>query len=90
VKTRKRVEISVETERILFVSRRRLTAITWCKGCGRRSEMITVDEAACSSRVSSRTIYRWVEAGKVHFIETGDGRLLVCHDSLPPAGVSAP
>ena len=89
MKTNKRVEITVETERILFISHRQTTAVTWCKGCGRRGEMLTVDDAARSARVSSRTMYRWVEAGKVHFIETGDGCLLVCRDSLPPATLAS-
>jgi len=44
--------------------------------------MVTPDEAAALSRVSSLTIYRWLEAEKLHFIETSDGLLLICINSL--------
>jgi predicted site-specific integrase-resolvase len=33
--------------------------------------------------VSSRTVYRWVEDGKLHFTETSDARLLICRESIP-------
>jgi predicted site-specific integrase-resolvase len=46
--------------------------------------MVTLDQAARIARVSSRTIYRWVEAEKVHFIESAEGTLLVCLNSIPP------
>jgi len=39
-------------------------------------------EAAVLSGVSVRTVYRRVEAGKVHFLETPLGALRVCLHSL--------
>ena len=44
--------------------------------------MGTPDEAAILAHVSSRTIYRWVEAETIHFAETPDGLLLICLNSL--------
>jgi predicted site-specific integrase-resolvase len=44
--------------------------------------MVTTDEAAILARVSARTIFRWVEAGRVHYTETPEGLLLICPDSL--------
>jgi excisionase family DNA binding protein len=44
--------------------------------------MLTADEAATIAKVSSRTIYRRVEAGEMHYTETAEGRLLVCANSL--------
>ena len=82
MRTKKRTEITVETERIVVIRRRGLSALAWCpKGCG-LVPMITVDEAATIASVSSRTIYRWVEAAQLHFAEMHDGRLLVCPVSL--------
>ena len=46
--------------------------------------MVTADEAAELSGVSPRTIYRRVEAASLHFAETGEGRLLICANSLAP------
>jgi len=49
--------------------------------------MVTIDEAAKLARVSSRTVYRWVEDDSLHFTETSDGRLLICCESIPPAAI---
>jgi hypothetical protein len=44
--------------------------------------MVKVDEAATIARVSSRTMYRWVESDKVHFAETPEGLLVICLNLL--------
>jgi excisionase family DNA binding protein len=45
-------------------------------------QMISPDEAAALMNMSSRSIYQWIEAGRIHFQED-PGALLVCADSLP-------
>ena len=40
------------------------------------------DEAAELGHVSTRTIYRWIEAETLHFTETSEGLLMICLDSL--------
>ncbi len=77
----KRTEITIETERMLFISSRR-KVIGWCGGCGAQAEMVPVDEAAILQRVNSRTIFRWVEAERVHASETANGLLMICLNSL--------
>jgi excisionase family DNA binding protein len=44
--------------------------------------MVTPDEAAAVVGVSTRTIYRWIEAEKLHFTETAGGLLTICLNSL--------
>jgi predicted site-specific integrase-resolvase len=44
--------------------------------------MIHPPEAAALAGVSSRTIYRWVEEAKVHFIEESGASLWICYQSL--------
>jgi hypothetical protein len=44
--------------------------------------MVTIDQAAILARVSSRDIYREVQAGLLHFIETTEGSVLICFNSL--------
>jgi len=78
---RKRTEITIETERVLSISSTR-KVIAWCTACGNRVEMLPVDEAAILARVDARTIFRWVEADKLHFSETPHGALLICINSL--------
>lgn len=53
-----------------------------CPDCLDSGRMVTPTEAAAISAQSLRTIYRWVEAGEVHFIEESTG-LLICVGSLP-------
>ena len=44
--------------------------------------MLTPEEAARLACVSPRTVYRWVEAGRLHFSEMPDGGLFICLASL--------
>jgi predicted site-specific integrase-resolvase len=44
--------------------------------------MISVDEAAVISNVSTRTMFHWVDEGRVHYTETANGLLRVCPNSL--------
>lgn len=83
---KRRTEITIETERVIVIRKRRPQIQDWCNRCGEIVPMVTVDEAAGIAGVNSRTIYRWVEADRIHFTETSDGRLLVCPDSLPTTG----
>jgi hypothetical protein len=78
---KKRTEITIETERTLFISNPR-KAVTWCAACNAEAEMVPVDEAAILQRVDSLTIFRWVEAKRVHSSETANGLLLICLNSL--------
>lgn len=80
--TKRRLEITFERERVLVVSRRRVSVRTWCEGCGRRAFLTTPEGAAELSGLTARAVYRRVEEGSVHFMETADGMLLVCCDSL--------
>lgn len=80
--TKRRTEITIETERIWMVSHRKVSSIAWCEGCCWRVRMIGPEEAAVWSGTSTRTIYRWIEDNRVHFVERPDGVLLVCVRSL--------
>jgi hypothetical protein len=75
-----RTEITVETDRWVVVNRCRRMA--WCAGCLRQVEMLSIDDAAIFARVNSWTVFRWAEAGAVHFSETSEGLLLICPISL--------
>ena len=44
--------------------------------------MVTPEEAAAIAGISVRSIYARVEAHSVHFVETPDGLLLLCANSL--------
>ena len=44
--------------------------------------MLSLDEAILLTRVSSRTIHRWIEAQSIHCAETVEGFVLICSVSL--------
>lgn len=80
--SKKRItRITVESERIIISSRRH-AASAWCAACRAQTQMLKPEEASAIAAVTPRTIYRWVEAGKLHFTESPDGWLLICLDSL--------
>jgi hypothetical protein len=82
MRTKKKTEITVETDQVLIIRQRRSGVRAWCDGCAQPVKLVTAEEAATVAGVSTRTIYRWVEAEKVHFTETPDGSLLICLNSL--------
>ena len=85
-----KTEISIEAERLLLFSRDgrevgqqntgRLSI--WCKCCRSHVKPITTNEAAILTRVNSSSILGQVEAGLIHYMETSDGRHLICPNSL--------
>lgn len=44
--------------------------------------MVTPEEAMALAGENAREIYRWVEAGWVHYTEMPGGSLLVCPESI--------
>jgi hypothetical protein len=79
---KKKVKITVETERVLQIRQPQNCLSAWCAACAAQVDLVGPEEAAARSRVSTRTIYRWVEAGQLHFSENAEGRLLICAASL--------
>ena len=82
MKTKRRTEITIETNQVLVVRRRSQVTLAWCVSCDQRVRMVTPDQAAVVAGVSMRTINRWVEADRLHFTETADGILFVCLISI--------
>src|ERR1044072_4810769 len=74
--------ITINTSELLLVKKLKGTAEADCLSCGRRVKMATPEQAFTLTGIQSPTIYGWVEGGRVHFIETTDGHLLICLDSL--------
>jgi len=57
-----------------------------CPTCNTLSEMLTIKEAYVFMENSRRTIYRWMDDGKLHIHRGVGGRPLICKTSLlgPP------
>jgi hypothetical protein len=78
----KKTKITVQTDRVLVIRRRRRGGLKWCESCAARVEMMNPEEAAAVSGLSLRAIFRLVEASRLHFTETAEGLLWVCFNSL--------
>jgi hypothetical protein len=86
MKRKKTTEIIVEREQVLVVRRLDGKEPRWCAECKEQAQMVSIDEAAILTCLSARAIYRRVEAGQIHFVETDDGLLLICAVALLDIG----
>lgn len=77
---RRRVEVTVEVERIT-IGQGNVLVNQWCSLCDATVAFAQPDHAAVACNVSTRAIYRWIEQGRVHFIDSAPG-LVVCLPSL--------
>jgi hypothetical protein len=59
-----------------------VNSVIWCPDCGEEVRMILAEKAATVCQCSRRRIYRWIEDGSLHFVETPEGEALVCGRSL--------
>jgi hypothetical protein len=81
MKNIKRMEIRMEEHEITIIrTRRKWTA--FCESCRAKVVMLPPEAAAILAQSTSRRIFRRVEAGELHFLETREGALLVCCRSL--------
>ncbi len=81
---KRRTEITIETDRLVVLGRARSHARVgaWCSRCASHVHMMTTDDAAISIGVNSRTIFHWAESGRLHSMESPEGLLLICPNSL--------
>jgi len=87
VKRTRRIEVTVETDEIAIIRGLQDKVLTLCPECAETVVMITPDQAAMVACTTTREIYRRVEEGSVHVVETPEGFLLVCPRSLHCAGL---
>lgn len=75
----------VEQDEIIFVRRKRGAIRLWCSGCQEHVSMLPVEDASALVGTTARTIYRWIEAARLHFAESDKGLVLICANSLASA-----
>ena len=85
MKTKRRIVIAMRQDEV-FVFRRPLESTqNWCPACSAEVTMVTPEQAALVRYLTPRIIYRLIEAGDVHFLESQEGAVLVCLSSLLPS-----
>ena len=82
MKRRKSVGSVAEKRQVVIINRPFVSPQQRCDRCTEPSGMITPDEAAAICRVSTRTVYHWLETGAIHFSEAAEGALFICLSSL--------
>ncbi len=83
MKRRRRTEITIETRKVTLIHQRSMnSAPAWCVDCAAAVEMLHPEQAAALTGSDTRTLYREIEAGRLHFQALADGRLLICLPSL--------
>jgi len=80
---RRRTEVVLEFEEVVVKRASRARDLAWCEVCRKHVQMMTPDDAAIVAGVSARTVFQWIEASKIHFIELSRDQLLVCGSTLP-------
>ena len=78
---KQKTKIEIEVNEVVAYSCRSERFENFCPTCRCMSEMSTPQLAAVLSHTTEREIYRLVEAGDLHFVETD--RVLICLNSLP-------
>ena len=79
---KQRTEITIETHQVQIVRRGERGIDIWCADCAATVRMVTPEAAAVLADVTRRTIYRRIEAAALHFVETPEGALFICTNSL--------
>lgn len=79
---KRRIEITVETERIQLVRGEARARQESCPVCDGQVKMVTAESAALLCGQTLRWIVGQVEISALHFLETPDGLLFICLNSL--------
>lgn len=81
MRLRKRTIVRVETKQLAVIRPIGNAVELWCEQCAAAVSMVTPERAAQLCQAPPRAIYRRVERGEVHFVETGTGEVLICWSS---------
>lgn len=77
---KQKTEIEIELSETIAYSKRQERFEAFCQLCKSLVEMSTPQVAAILTHSKEREIYRLIEVGKVHFVETD--KVLICLRSL--------
>jgi hypothetical protein len=82
MRSEKRTEITLRSRQTLVIRSSPGGAAVRCTQCAAGAQMISPDAATAAVRMSTRAVYRLVEEGKLHYVETENGTLYICLNSL--------
>lgn len=82
MKTKRRVEIEVETARLTIRRKAGAVCSLPCLSCGAMVDMLTAETAALWCGCTLRWLVNHLETSALHYAETADGQLRICLNSL--------
>ena len=82
MKIKRRTKIIAEIERRISIKITGKSNRFFCFICRKQNEMISINEAASRRRETWREIVRQIETGEIHSIETANGEIYVCAESI--------
>lgn len=78
----KKATIAAETDRLLILNRHSGAVEGWCEDCEELAGMVGPEEAVALAAFRLQAVYRALEPSQLHYIESPDGLLHVCVNSL--------
>jgi hypothetical protein len=75
---RRKISITVETERVLIVRRRRGPIRAWCDVCIAQADFAPLREVCALMTYDADTVQRLLAAGKLHAINAPNAPPLIC------------
>jgi len=81
MKNKKTKTITIQTWRKTIIRQKPAAIFARCERCGIETQMFSPEEYARLAGTTARVVYRRIESGDCHFIETAGGALLVCGGS---------
>lgn len=79
---RKTLSVARQTHELSILYRPRMKDRMFCGGCDMPVRWVLPEEAMALLGTSLRDVFRAIEAEHLHYVETADGFLLVCAESL--------
>jgi hypothetical protein len=80
IMAKRRVEMMVETERVVL--RGRKPQVSWCENCGAPSLKLTIEQMTIVTGEDESTISRLIESSVLHQSRSTDGLTRICLHSL--------
>lgn len=78
----KKTVITIESWQRTSIGPRQPSVVAWCSECSAETTMFSPEEFARIHGTVPRMVYRRIEGGSLHFIETQTGALLICKNSF--------
>jgi hypothetical protein len=77
----KLTRITIETDSLLILHGRSSDRV-WCRHCQAEVGAIALENVGVISNLERAALEEWLNSGKLHRLQTGDGSTLICLNSL--------